>query len=132
MNNPSQPSLVEQAGGAPVLEEILTDFYGRVFGDAMIGFHFRNADRERLIAKELEFTLVMLGAEVPYTGKPMREAHAPHPIFGGQFMRRLKILEETLLDHDVPVAVREAWLKHSMELIDQITGNAPDECHPEG
>ena len=48
-----------------------------------------------------------------------------------QPMRRLKILEETLLDHGVSAAVREAWVKHSMELIDQITGNAPDECHPE-
>ena len=115
------PSLFEELGGEEPLRVIVDRFVDAVFDDVMIGFHFRDASRERIKAKEYEFAARHLGAHVEYTGRPLREAHGPHPIMGGQFDRRLKILEETLDACSVPEGVKTHWLEHNRTLRDQIT-----------
>lgn len=114
--------------GEAKLRAVLADFYGRVFGDVMIGFLFQGKDRQRLIDKEYEFTAQFLGADVKYTGRPMRTAHAQSPIFGGHFERRLQILRETLRDHAVDPDVVAAWVDHSLALRPQITSDKGSEC----
>ena len=115
--------------GAEALRAVLTDFYGRVFGDVMIGFMFRGKDRQHLIDREYELTAALLGAPgVTYTGRPMRAAHAQHTIFGGQFERRLQILRETLRDHQVDPEVQRAWIDHQLALRSQITRDRGSEC----
>jgi hemoglobin len=120
-------SLYEQVG-ADALREVIGDFYARVFADVMIGYLFIGKDRQRLIDKEFEFTANFLGADIRYTGKPMRAAHARTPIMGGHFDRRLQILKETLADHDVPAEVREAWIGHTLALRAQVTTDPVSEC----
>jgi hemoglobin len=115
--------------GAAALRDVLTDFYGRVFGDLMIGFMFRGKDRQHLIDREYELTAALLGAPgVTYTGRPMHAAHAQHTIFGGQFERRLQILRETLRDHQVDPDVQRAWIDHQLALRNQITRDRGSEC----
>jgi hemoglobin len=120
-------ALFDQIGGDR-LRAVITDFYRRVFADVMIGFLFDGKDMQRLIDKEWEFTAQLLGGEVRYSGRPIREAHAASPILGGHFERRYKILEETLADHGVPEAVRAAWLGHTRSLRAQVTGDDGTEC----
>lgn len=114
--------------GEAKLREVITDFYSRIFGDVMIGFLFEGKDRQRLIDREYEFTANLLGADVRYTGRPMRTAHAQSPIFGGHFERRLQILRETMRDHGVDPDVQAAWLDHSVALRPQITTDKGSEC----
>jgi hemoglobin len=115
--------------GAAALRAVLVDFYDRVFADVMIGFMFQQADKQRLIDKEYELVAALLGApNASYTGKPMREAHAKHSIFGGQFERRLQILRNTLRDHAVDAEVVEAWIDHAQSLRAQITCDRGSEC----
>ena len=114
--------------GETKLRAVITDFYSRVFGDVMIGFLFEGKDRQRLIDKEYEFTAHFLGADVKYTGRPMRTAHAQSPIFGGHFERRLQILRETLRDHAVDPGVAQAWIDHTLALRSQITADKGSEC----
>ncbi|MBL0217509.1 MAG: group 1 truncated hemoglobin [Myxococcales bacterium] len=122
------PALFEQLGGE-ALRAVITEFYRRVFGDVMIGFMFQGKDRAQLIQREWEFTANFLGAPgVTYTGRPMRTAHAQHTIFGGHFERRLQILRETLADHQVPAAVQQAWIDHTLALRSQITRDQGSEC----
>jgi hemoglobin len=120
-------SLYQQIG-LDALREVIRDFYSRVFADVMIGFLFIGKDRQRLIDKEFEFTARFLGADISYTGKPMRAAHARTPIMGGHFDRRLQILKETLADHDVPAEVREVWIGHTLALREQVTTDPVSEC----
>lgn len=122
--------LYVQAGGEEKLRALLVDFYERVFADAMIGFFFKGKDPERLVQKELELALQMLGSERSYTGRPLREAHASHRIMGGQFGRRLQILKETMADHGLPPAVQAAWVAHTEALRSEITPNLAGECRP--
>ena len=114
--------------GEAKLRAVITDFYGRVFPDVMIGFLFAGKDRARLIDKEYEFTAHFLGADIAYTGRPMRTAHAQSPIFGGHFERRLQLLRDTLRDHGVDPDVQRAWLDHTLALRPQITRDQGSEC----
>jgi truncated hemoglobin YjbI len=114
--------------GEAALRAVLTDFYSRVFGDVMIGFMFEGKNRQQLIDREYEFTAQLLGADVKYTGRPIRTAHGHLPIFGGHFERRMQILRETLRDHAVDAEVQRAWLDHSLALRPQITPDRGSEC----
>lgn len=124
------PTMFEELGGEPALRRIIGRFVDRVFEDAMIGFFFRRANRERIKEKEYEFAARHLGADVPYTGRPLSEAHAPHRIMGGQFSRRLVILEETLDEFGVPAHIKDHWLSNTEKLRTAITGAPGAECDP--
>ena len=119
--------LFERIGEAR-LRAVIVDFYDRIFRDVMIGFLFEGKDRARLIEKEYELTARLLGADVAYTGKPMREAHARSPILGGHFERRLELLRQTLADHAIDPDVVAAWLEHTEALRAQITTDRGSEC----
>jgi len=124
-----KPSALFDRIGPTALRAVIADFYGRVFGDVMIGFMFQGKDRRHLIDREYELTAALLGAPgVTYTGRPMRVAHAQHTIFGGQFERRLQLLRETLRDHAVDPEVQQAWIDHQLALRSQITRDQGSEC----
>lgn len=126
----SQASQFEALGGEPVLRALIDRFVDRLFDDLMIGYLFRSADRTRVKAKEYEFAARHLGAEVAYTGRPLTDAHRAHRITGGQFMRRLQILKDTLAEFQAPIAVVEHWVLHTLSLQTEITDNALDQCDP--
>ena len=120
----------EQLGGETRLREIIGAFVDRVFEDRMIGFFFRNADRNRIKEMEYQLTARFLGANVEYAGRPLDEVHAKHPIMGGQFARRQQLLRETLEDHRVPQPIRDAWIGHNESLRSLITRDAGSDCDP--
>ena len=120
----------EELGGEARLREIVDAFIDRVFADRMIGFFFRNADRKRIKELEYQLTAEFLGAEVRYQGRPLDQAHAKHPIMGGQFARRLQILKETLEEFHAPQPVRDAWIEHNESLRSLITPNSGSDCDP--
>ena len=122
------PALWEIAGGRSAIRAVLEDFYAHVFADVMIGYLFRNADKTRLIEKELELTMNALGADVAYTGRPVRDVHRPLPIMGGHFMRRRKLLLDAIERASIPAGVREAWLAHTDALRADVTPDASGEC----
>jgi hemoglobin len=126
----SSPTLFEQMGGESALRRVVDTFVDRVFDDTMIGFFFRNASRERVKEKEYEFAARHLGADIPYTGRPIRDVHAPHRIMGGQFNRRLQILKETLEEMAVPAIVRDHFLRHTEALRGQVTPDVGNACDP--
>lgn len=118
----------EQLGGEWALRAIIHDFVDAMVEDPMIGFFFRGVDRHRLRDKEYEMTARFLGAQIPYTGKGLREAHRPHPIMGGQFDRRRQLLVEAFEAHRVPESIRRTWLEHVDALRSVVTRDAAGEC----
>jgi truncated hemoglobin YjbI len=118
----------DQMGGEAKLRAIVDDFVDRCFDDAMIGFLFQRADRDRIKRFEYQHAAEHLGGPVRYGGRPLDEAHGPHRIFGGQFARRRQILIETLRDHDVEDATIDAWISHQDGLRDLITRDQGSDC----
>jgi truncated hemoglobin YjbI len=94
----------------------------------MIGFLFRNADRQRIKELEFQLTAKFLGADLEYRGRPLDIAHAKHPILGGHFARRRQILSETLDFFGVPEEVKSAILQHTDALRPLITPETGNEC----
>jgi hemoglobin len=118
--------------GADALRAVVTEFYARMVRDAMIGFMFQGKDRARLIDKEYELVAALLGADIKYTGRPIRAAHNQLTIFGGQFERRLQILREVLADLHVDAEVQQAWIDHVLSLRSQVTRDRGSECADPG
>jgi truncated hemoglobin YjbI len=77
---------------------------------------------------EYQHASAFLGGPDTYTGRPLSQAHAPHPIMGGHFARRLQLLRQVFEAHHVPDDVREAWLAHNAALRDQVTQQDLGEC----
>ncbi len=123
----SRPNLFNLVGPAR-LRAVVVDFYQRVFDDVMIGFMFVGKDRQHLIDREYEFTAHFLGGPVAYTGRPIKEAHAKTPIFGGHFERRLQILRNTMVDHKIDDAVVASIVEHQQALRALVTGDTGSEC----
>jgi hemoglobin len=130
MSTPDQAKTpFEALGGEPALRAIVADFVGRMTRDPMIGFFFARVDVARLEEKEYEHAAELLGAPgVTYTGRPLRAAHGPHRIFGGQFARRKELLRQVLVAHGVPEEVRERWLAHVESLRGEVTRDPGSEC----
>jgi hemoglobin len=122
--------LFEELGGEDKLKKIIDVFMDRVFADRMIGFFFKNADKNRIKAMEYELAAEFFGAPVRYRGKPLAVAHAKHPIMGGHFARRRQILKETLEAVGVPDHIQVAWLEHTDALRLLITPQTGSGCDP--
>ena len=123
-----EPTAFERLGGEEKLRAIIDDFVDRIYGDIMIGFFFHGVNRERLRAMEFQLAAELLGSSTRYTGRPLDQAHARHPIMGGQFARRNQILKETLVDHGVAEDVTTQWLAHNERLRPLITGQSDHVC----
>ncbi len=119
---------LERLGGPSILRDIVEDFVGRLYDDRMIGYMFSGVDRLTLAQREFEFTARFLGADIEYSGRPIRKAHAKHRVMGGQFDRRTTILRETLADHAVPADVQREWLAHVEQLRGSVTRQSSGEC----
>ncbi len=131
MTKPQNWNLSEEVGGLERLEEMMREFYRRVFDDLMIGFLFAGSDFEQIVEAQVQYMRARLGNEkVEYTGKPIRRAHQKHPILVGHFDRRHQILKDVLEDYEVPEHVFDAWVELEQALRDLVVrtgGEARDE-----
>ena len=109
------------AGEEAGIRAFVTTFYDQMVSDVMIGFFFRNADKARLIDKEVELISRMLGHSIRYTGRSIRKAHEAHPIMGGHFERRWMLLKNAMESHAVPAEVQELIEEHTRKLRPQVT-----------
>jgi len=121
-------SMYDELGGEAALRAVIDDFVDRMFGDLMIGFLFRNADRVRIKEMEFQHAAAHLGGPVQYGGQPLRQAHAKHRIMGGQFARRRELLRRTLQDHHAPEHVIAAWIAHTESLRAEVTSDPDGQC----
>jgi hemoglobin len=126
----SEPTFFEELGGEAALRRVIDRFVDRLFDDVMIGYLFRNADRARVKQKEFEHAAEHLGGPIVYTGRPLTSAHAPHHIRGGQFMRRVQILKETLVEFGASERVVEHWTLHTLSLRSLVTADEDGVCDP--
>lgn len=121
-------SFFEEAGGEPVVRAIIDRFVDRVFDDMIIGFFFVGKDRAAVKQHEYEHAAAVLGAPVPYTGRPIARLHRPLKINGGQFRRRLALLRQEIERAGVSAAIAAVWLGAQEAMQRQITDGT--DCGP--
>ena len=71
------PSVYHRLGGKAAVEAVVDIFYLKVLADRRVSHFFDKVDMERQIAKQKAFLAVAFGGSKKYTGKRLREAHAP-------------------------------------------------------
>ncbi len=118
----------DRIGGAAVLRPVIDDFVARMVVDPMIGFHFAGVDTALLAQREYELSASLLGAPVTYSGRPIRDVHARHPIFGGQFMRRRQLLIEALQRGGVDQGAIDQLIAHVDRLRPLVTQEQGSSC----
>lgn len=111
----------EQIGGEPVLRGIIDRFVDRMFADVIIGFLFAGKDAARIKQHEFEHTAKVLGAGLPYTGRPIPELHRPMRINAGHFRRRLALLRQELGRAGVPEDISALVIEAQERMLKQIT-----------
>lgn len=117
-------NLLERLGGTIKLQNILKDFYDRLFDDIIVGFLFVNTDKQHIITMQHEFLCKLFGATKAYSGKSPATAHRHLPLLPGHFDRRIHVLKQTLLDQKVPQDVIDDWIKLENSLRDIILKNS--------
>ena len=110
------------------MRAIIKTLVDRMFADILIGFFFRNTSREHLYELEYQHAAAFLGGPVAYRGRDLALVHKPLRIMGGQFARRVRILEEILQDSGVPEPIAQAWLEHQRQQLGFIVSDASQTC----
>jgi truncated hemoglobin YjbI len=120
----------DKLGGEKGVRHLINIFTDRVYKDAMIGFFFHGKDQTRINEMEYRHAAEFLGGDVVYDGKPIARAHRSLGIMGGQFLRRRKILENTLRDEGVATDIIDRWLAHVDSFTNAVLGSRthPGEC----
>jgi hemoglobin len=70
-------SLYEKIGGAEAVDAAVDIFYRKVLTDESIARFFDSTDMDEQRSKQKSFLTMAFGGPNEYTGKDMREAHAP-------------------------------------------------------
>lgn len=118
----------ERAGGETVVRAVVDAFVDRAFDDRIIGFLFAGKDRDRVKRHEFEHAAGVLGAAIPYQGRPIAPLHKAMRINAGQFRRRLALLKQQIEAANVPSDVLELWLDGQRRMESAITDGT--DCAP--
>lgn len=70
-------SLYEKIGGEAAVNAAVDIFYRKVLADSRINQFFEGVDMEQQAAKQKAFLTVAFGGPNKYSGKDLRNAHAP-------------------------------------------------------
>jgi len=96
-------------GEGTLLAEILTDFYTRVFEDAVLAPYFRGVTKERLIGQVFSFMRDAFAGERLYFGMRPRTAHHWMVISDEIFDHRERLMETCLREHGLPEHLVQRW-----------------------
>lgn len=124
VSRPELKALYSRIGEEEGLLRILKDFYARMSKDILIGYFFDGKDLNEIAHQQAAFLKRAMGATSSYAGKPPAQAHEElPPILSGHFDRRLRILEQTLRDHDVADEDIRTWVGFENAFRDRIVSN---------
>ncbi len=92
----AEPSLFERIGGTKTIENLMTDFYGRVMKDPELAPYFESVTMDKLIRMQREFFGAALDGPQQYSGLSLAHAHGGRGIKAKHFNRFSQHLLETL------------------------------------
>lgn len=102
-------SLYHKIGGKAAISAAVDLFYKKVLADERVNFFFEDVNMARQHNKQKAFIGAALGGPEPWTGKDMRQIHAPLDIRESEFNAIAGHLQKTLEELEV-----------EKELIDQV------------
>lgn len=94
-------SLYDQLGGFSFVRKLVSDFYDRVLDEEDLVPFFEEVDMGRLVDHQTKFWATVLGGPASYTPEQLKVIHGSKEIADQNFDLVLKLIRETLEDHEV-------------------------------
>ncbi len=110
--------------GQDTIRQAIENFYALAFADPMIGYFFRDLNKQELVEKQINFASSMLGAKDVFHGKDLRSAHKHLGIRSGHFGRRQVLMRQVLDQLNLDIELKEAWLAKEEALKKIVVGNS--------
>ncbi len=107
---PVDPALWEALGRGPLLREILTRFYDRVYEDPRLSPFFHKVTKERAISKQYEFLASVFGGEIKYFGLRPFNAHHWMIFSNDLFDYREELFEAVVRAHGIEERLVRHWM----------------------
>lgn len=108
----TQPELWQWLEQDNRLGAIISDFYERIFNDELLLPYFHNTTQQRSREKVYSFYKRLFSGEPCFFGDRPRNAHHWMVITHEIYDHRLRLLESTLRDHQMPEHLRAIWLQY--------------------
>ena len=121
-NEPNEQTVYDEIGGREAINAVVSDFYDRVLDDEQLVEFFEGFDMAELHAHQIQFISSVAGGPVSYTGREMRDAHAPLDIEKEDFDAVATHLVIALRENGVRDENIEAILTEVAALEDPILG----------
>lgn len=98
----------DQSALQSALSTAVDDFYGKVLGNPTLAKYFSNADVEYIKARQREWLLNEISHPNPLDAIPLVGIHVKFAISGEAYDLFVRILSDTLAQHQVPAPAIEA------------------------
>ncbi|MBV6647456.1 MAG: group 1 truncated hemoglobin [Cyclobacteriaceae bacterium] len=108
-------SLFERIGGMDAVNAAVDIFYEKVLADEALRPFFTKTDMKAQIGKQKAFLAYAFGAQMPYTGKSMRDAHA-HLVKDGLNETHFELVVKHLGDTLAELKVDESMIKEVADI----------------
>jgi hemoglobin len=102
------------------ISAVVHDFYGRVLRSEVTAPYFEGYDVPRIIHHQTQFLCQVMGGPTAYEGRDLFKAHHHMKISEEAFEEVADLLDETMEDHDVADADREAVMAIVSSARDQV------------
>ena len=79
---------------------MVTAFYDKVLDSSLIAHHFEDVVMEQLIEHQTRFISFLMGGPARFTDEHLRRVHQRHAISLPEFDEMVRLLTETLADHE--------------------------------
>ncbi|VAW99711.1 Cyanoglobin; Hemoglobin-like protein HbN [hydrothermal vent metagenome] len=125
MSETAKETLFNRIGGTAAVETAVDIFYRRVLEDKSIEQFFDNTDMDAQRSKQMSFLTMAFGGPNSYTGKDMREAHAPLVAKGlneSHFNAVAGHLQATLEELEVPKKLIQEVMTIASSTHDDVLG----------
>ena len=101
-------TLYDKYGGFSTVSRLVLDFYERALDSDRIGDYFEDVDMSRLVDHQTKFVSSLLGGPASYSDDHLRQIHVHLAIDDEDFDEMIEVFADTLVDHGVSQADKEA------------------------
>ena len=122
--NDKQQTLFERVGGEQAINDLIDDFYDRVFADLELKPFFKDVSVDKLRRMQREFFSAALDGPVLYTGRPLSHVHHGRGITMHHFALYVAHLLDTLRDLKISDQDVQEIIGRINTYADEITGEA--------
>ena len=115
-------------GGRACFERVHKILYDKLLSHPWLKGFFAGDERAHLENQQTDFMSGLLGGPRIYGGRNPRDAHCHLFVTREIFQIRHRLLGESLAEAEVPVRLRERWLKLDAGFETALVKQSPDEC----